>query len=287
MLRPRSCSDSLLDLGSGPRGEIVDSECSWSDAASTVTGELRSLTAACRFSGDQFFWADCNEAEDTSSQSFLGGDSDAISVVSDASTADLTSDIDVTDNTSAWPNDSQTMCCIVPVMSASVATARRPAMPEWRTTLILRGVAGEALWEDVAELLNVAGFRGQYDFVYVPVNFKRLVAVGHAVLNFATAQSAEAALGGLQGAQLHGQTLILEWSESVQGVEALIKKYRNSSVMNVHVKVKHKPALFNAKGLRLSFPAPTEDLRHPLSWKGGKICQTTLVLSKLPPQFSQ
>ena len=54
--------------------------------------------------------------------------------------------------------------------------------------------------------------------------------------------------------------------------------------MHARITEQYKPALFHASGFRLSLPAPTEELNHPLCWKGKR---TTLVLRRLPRYFSQ
>lgn len=81
-------------------------------------------------------------------------------------------------------------------------------------------------------------------------------------MNFVSAAAALDALRRLNGTVLCGSTLGLEWSASVQGLAALVAKYRNSSLMHVAVADHYKPALYH-DGTRLPFPSPTVELMAP------------------------
>jgi len=135
---------------------------------------------------------------------------------------------------------------------------------ELRTTLLLRGVAPEASSADLLRLLDGGPFRGCYNFIYIPFDFRRLASVGYAVVNMVTSASATVALEQLDGAMLRGRALRPEWSRSVQGLFALVEKYRNSSVMHPEIEARYKPLLF-AGTEQLPFPAPSHPLQHPLS----------------------
>jgi len=130
------------------------------------------------------------------------------------------------------------------------------------------------------QVMDTEGFSGQYDFVYLPTDFKRNVRFGYAIVNFVSARAARAASSLLEGHE--GWTV--EWSESHQGLDALIQRYRNSTVMHESVADVHKPLLFSA-GIRATFPAPTEVLMVPpfqnkkrTTTKKKSECQETGVL---------
>jgi len=127
-----------------------------------------------------------------------------------------------------------------------------------RTTIVIRGLAGTISQVMFLQVMDTEGFSGQYDFVYLPTDFKRNVRFGYAIVNFVSARAARAASSLLEGHE--GWTV--EWSESHQGLDALIQRYRNSTVMHESVADVHKPLLFSA-GIRATFPAPTEVLMVP------------------------
>merc|ERR1712196_412774 len=62
------------------------------------------------------------------------------------------------------------------------------------TTVLFRNVLATSKRSDLCMLLNNQGFRGQYDFLYVPANFKTMLSFGYAFVNFVSGQAAGAAL---------------------------------------------------------------------------------------------
>jgi RNA recognition motif-containing protein len=127
-----------------------------------------------------------------------------------------------------------------------------------RTTIVIRGLAGTISQVVFLQVMDSEGLSGHYDFVYLPTDFKRNVRFGYAIVNFASGRAARAAYTLLEGH--HGWTV--EWSESHQGLDALIQRYRNSTVMHESVADVHKPLIFS-DGVRATFPAPTEVLTVP------------------------
>jgi len=128
------------------------------------------------------------------------------------------------------------------------------------TTVFFREFAQDVVREELVNHLNDTGFEGKYDFAYMPFDFKRSVSLGYAVVNFRTAGDARIALHFFNCAQFRGRSLCVEWSESIQGLNSLIQRYRNSSVMHPMVSEAHKPTLFGPKGERVAFPSPTTNV---------------------------
>jgi hypothetical protein len=136
-----------------------------------------------------------------------------------------------------------------------------------RTTLMFRNLPDEQVVDDFLLLLNRQGFEGTYDFAYMPMDFKKQIAVGYAFVNFASKDVALRAWQHFDGFSrwgLHGCDKVCEvrWSNAQQGVAANVDRYRNSPVMHESVADKHKPRLF-VNGRRVAFPAPTEKIRPP------------------------
>jgi len=131
-----------------------------------------------------------------------------------------------------------------------------------RTTVVLRNLPSQLSRSEFVTILEEAGFSEQYDFLYLPTNFRNMTAFGYAIVNFTDPADAQAALEHFQGSNVDGQDVIAEWSKSQQGYDDLVCRYRNSPVMHSSVPDKHKPILLS-KGHLQSFPPPTEPLQPP------------------------
>jgi hypothetical protein len=107
----------------------------------------------------------------------------------------------------------------------------------------------------LVELLRAEGLV-DFDFVYLPANFKRPGSCfGYAFVNFC---NHEAALKGLVQLQERYEA---SWA-STQGLEAHIERFRNSPVMHPKVRDEARPALYIG-GSQVAFPAPTKRLCAP------------------------
>merc|ERR1712217_871416 len=135
-----------------------------------------------------------------------------------------------------------------------------------RTTVMMRNLPNDITREMLLELLDTHGFRGFYDFIYLPVDFKRRAGLGYAFVNMATHQAAERMFEVMQGftAWPYSSTKVLDlaWGEPLQGLEAHVERYRNSPVMHRDVPDKFKPLLFQGD-VRVPFPPPTKRLQRP------------------------
>lgn len=135
-----------------------------------------------------------------------------------------------------------------------------------RTTIMLRNLPNDYTRDMVLELLDANDFLGCYDFVYVPIDFKRQAGLGYAFVNMVNNQVAQRAFASLQGfsAWQFTSSKILEvaWGEPLQGLAAHIDRYRNSPVMHDDVPDEFRPLLFQ-NGFRIPFPQPTKKLQKP------------------------
>lgn len=52
-----------------------------------------------------------------------------------------------------------------------------------RATLMIRNIPNKYLQKDLMEAIDAAGFVGQYDFFYLPIDFKNHCNVGYAFIN--------------------------------------------------------------------------------------------------------
>jgi len=137
-------------------------------------------------------------------------------------------------------------------------------VPETSTTLALRNIPKSYTRSMLLDLLD-EDFAGQYDFVYLPSDFKCLAVYGYAFVNFASHEVAEEVrlqLDGFSEWMLpHNKCMDVSWSE-VQGLEHHVERYRNSPVMHDSVPDDARPVIFSS-GQRIPFPLPTRSIRLP------------------------
>jgi hypothetical protein len=115
------------------------------------------------------------------------------------------------------------------------------------------------------ELLQSKGFTN-FDFLYLPFDFKRGSGLGYAFVNMVTHEEALRVMKDLAGFRdwklRSGKVLQVTWSMPLQGLWANIERYRNSPVMHQDVPDQFKPLLLS-NGVRVEFPAPTKPLPSP------------------------
>jgi hypothetical protein len=168
--------------------------------------------------------------------------------------------------------------------AASVSTpsaAQKPRWSDWepeasesvfvpsvssRTSVMMRNLPNDYTREMLLELLDAHGFQGEYDFIYLPVDFKRKAGLGYAFVNFSRPEVAERIFATMQGFKRwqYSSTKVLEvsWGEPLQGLDAHVDRYRNSPVMHRDVPDKFKPLLFQGN-VRVPFPPATKRLQRP------------------------
>jgi hypothetical protein len=141
-----------------------------------------------------------------------------------------------------------------------------------RTTLMMRNVPNSYTRDMVLHLLDREGFAARYDFVYLPVDFRRLAGLGYVFVNFVTTEDAAWAKLHFQGFDrwevASPKVCEMSWSEPLQGLDAHIDRYRTSPVMHEDVPEKYKP-VYLQDGVRQPFPAPTKRIRPPRVKRGG------------------
>eukprot|EP00445_Apocalathium_hangoei_P022377 CAMPEP_0203890740 /NCGR_PEP_ID=MMETSP0359-20131031/34129_1 /ASSEMBLY_ACC=CAM_ASM_000338 /TAXON_ID=268821 /ORGANISM="Scrippsiella Hangoei, Strain SHTV-5" /LENGTH=363 /DNA_ID=CAMNT_0050812421 /DNA_START=91 /DNA_END=1182 /DNA_ORIENTATION=+ len=152
------------------------------------------------------------------------------------------------------------------------------AVPEYaRTTLMLRNLP-KALTRDMLLLaLDRMGFCGQYDLVYIPVDFSSGASLGYAFVNMTSTTFTVqlwASFDGLTPWSVESQQpCAVNWSDPHQGLQAHIERYRSSPVMHPDVPDEWKPALFMA-GIRVPFPPPQKKLKAPkVRSKSKRLCE--------------
>lgn len=139
------------------------------------------------------------------------------------------------------------------------------ATPPQKTTVIMQKLPVVFSRSMLADLLDSEGFKASYDFIYMPIGFKSLVAVGYAFINFISSEEAlrfQTTFQGFSQWPVESENICeVKWSET-QGLLAHIERYRSSPLMHEDVPDECKPALF-ASGERTSFPPSLKPIRAP------------------------
>ncbi|KAF2181311.1 hypothetical protein K469DRAFT_531914, partial [Zopfia rhizophila CBS 207.26] len=102
-----------------------------------------------------------------------------------------------------------------------------------RTTVMLRNIPNEMDWMALNRLLDIH-CSGVYDFLYLPIHFATSLNVGYAFINFMNATSILGMIDHIEHRPWKGyhSAKVAEISyATIQGKEALIRNFRNSSVM--------------------------------------------------------
>lgn len=135
-----------------------------------------------------------------------------------------------------------------------------------QTTVILRNIPSDLTRTLLLDLLDVNGFHGQYDFVYVPMDFKTSAALGYGFVNLVNCEQAERVLQEFDGfarwPAASEKVCSTSWSTPHQGLATHIERYRNSPVLHTSVPDEFKPVVFQA-GCRVAFPPPTKNIKAP------------------------
>jgi len=151
------------------------------------------------------------------------------------------------------------------VLSARRTRTVRHTNPD-KTTVLMQNIPNRHNRDMLQAIINEAGFRGTYDFLYLPADFRTKVSFGYAFLNFLCQAEAERFMQHFNGFSSWGsnstKVCSVIWSEAQSGLESLFQKYRNCTVMHASVPDEFKPILLQ-KGERIDFPAPTTRVRKP------------------------
>mmetsp|Transcript_67483 Transcript_67483/g.141040 ORF Transcript_67483/g.141040 Transcript_67483/m.141040 type:complete len:469 (-) Transcript_67483:198-1604(-) len=135
-----------------------------------------------------------------------------------------------------------------------------------RTTVMLRNLPNNYSRQMIVELLDQEGFHTQYDFVYLPIDFKTHASLGYCFVNLVSPELVQrfwAVFDGFNRWALPSRKeCFVTWCGPNQGFEAHVERYRNSPLMHAMVPDEYKPAIFQ-NGIRMKFPAPNRKPRIP------------------------
>jgi hypothetical protein len=137
---------------------------------------------------------------------------------------------------------------------------------EWQTTVMLRNMPNNYTRDMFLQLVDSMGFKGKYDFAYLPVDFKSQAGLGYGFVNFMSSADAVRCFEVFEGFSdwivPSEKVCTVTWGEPYQGLEAHIERYQNSPVMHHSIVDEWKPVLFK-DGVRIPFPPPTKQIKTP------------------------
>jgi len=140
---------------------------------------------------------------------------------------------------------------------------------ERRTTVLLRNLPEGFSRSSLLYLLDSQGFAGRVNFVYMPVNFGKMVAFNHAFVNLASPSDAQLIHAHFQGFSTWpvpcDKVCEVVWYDKEQGLDALVEKYKNSPVMHESIPDECKPIILIGQ-VRIPFPPPSENIKPPKSF---------------------
>jgi len=152
-----------------------------------------------------------------------------------------------------------TLCTPLNVKAAAFV----PKGGDQRTTVMMRNLPTALSRAKLIDLLEEKGFEGQFDLLYLPMDFKTKCNFGFAFVNLTTHENA------LRFSNVFHN--FASWSSSrcrkvcavcwgeVQGLHANVVSYQNSAVMRKQdVPDDYKPAMFQ-NGLQIPFPRTTSE----------------------------
>mmetsp|Transcript_60973 Transcript_60973/g.132231 ORF Transcript_60973/g.132231 Transcript_60973/m.132231 type:complete len:351 (+) Transcript_60973:109-1161(+) len=150
--------------------------------------------------------------------------------------------------------------------TAAEEEAQLPDLPEGTTTVMLRNIPNKYTQEMLMEKLNTGGFRGDIDFIYLPIDFKNKCNVGYTFLNFRTEAACMRFAAEYHNAdsskKLPGfkSKKVCEVSPArCQGREENVRRLQGSPVMAELVgKPEWLPMVFNEQGESEGFPVPAD-----------------------------
>mmetsp|Transcript_107914 Transcript_107914/g.315518 ORF Transcript_107914/g.315518 Transcript_107914/m.315518 type:complete len:380 (-) Transcript_107914:164-1303(-) len=175
-----------------------------------------------------------------------------------------------------WPEANPSAPCLPPLPPAGEAYK-----PKWvygsswpfncaPTTLILDNLPADLTQAELLAVLDASGFRGLYDFAFMPVSFRTRRSQGNAIVNltrhsYGLALAARAQGFADWGPAADGSCCEVKWSLPLQGIVEHIENYRNHPAMHESVPEALRPTLF-LDGWQVPFPAPTKRLYAPRTW---------------------
>lgn len=137
--------------------------------------------------------------------------------------------------------------------------------PGGYTTVMLRNIPNKYTREMLVKQLSQE-FRGRFDFVYLPIDFKNRCNVGYGFINFRTGEACDEFVTKFNGVDvrkclpgLNSRKVAEVTPARVQGLDENVRRLRNGPVMNELVHhPEWMPLLLDEDGEERPFPCPDQ-----------------------------
>merc|ERR1719163_2475834 len=116
-----------------------------------------------------------------------------------------------------------------------------------QTTVMLKNVPGDLLPENLLPILDNTGFRGTYDYLYLPADAATMRHKGYAFVNFMQASTAQRFMKKLEGSPWSASSpsrLSISYAQC-QGVTANLKRQRDALLRGAAVPARFAPWVRN------------------------------------------
>lgn len=161
------------------------------------------------------------------------------------------------------------------------------------TTVMLRNIPNKYTQPTLLQALDDKGFRGIYNFFYLPVDYKNHCNMGYAFINFVDHEGAVKFISAFKGYQLPAKSSKVCdtcWAR-VQGLKANVEHYRNSPVNDLP-DPEYRPLLFQ-DGVEVAFPRPDASVKRSAARRrhspgnSDAISRSTTQSSTTPAGFAE
>jgi RNA recognition motif 2/RNA recognition motif. (a.k.a. RRM, RBD, or RNP domain) len=134
------------------------------------------------------------------------------------------------------------------------------------TTIMLRHIPNKYSQPCLLRAIDQKGFKGAYDFFYLPADFRNAANVGYAFINLRSHEIALAFIDAFTGYRLpalrSSKVCDVSWAR-IQGIDANVAHYRNNPVNSLSDPL-FRPLVFDAYGDQMEFPKPDKKRRPPM-----------------------
>ncbi|ORD98288.1 AML1 [Hepatospora eriocheir] len=132
-----------------------------------------------------------------------------------------------------------------------------------RTTVMIRNIPNKVDLDILIQLINKCVF-GRYNFLYLRLDFSNGCNTGYAFINFVSKEDVQTFYKAFQGYKWidfhHSSKVVQLTYANIQGLEALITKFKESSVMGMPPE--YRPRLFYTSGKLIGKTKPNFDLKE-------------------------
>ncbi|KAL4169046.1 hypothetical protein KRP22_009975 [Phytophthora ramorum] len=125
-----------------------------------------------------------------------------------------------------------------------------------RTTLMIRNIPNKYTQQMLLAEIN-RNHRGNYDFFYLPIDFKNKCNMGYAFINFIDAAHIEAfhnEFDGQKWTNFNSEKVCAISYARLQGKQAMVARFQNSSLLEKHES--YRPLVFGSSGPNRGKPEP-------------------------------